>query len=368
MAQLRTAHVVVALLALSILFGALPAGAASPGIVQSEDGLRVALDSMRQLATDSRNNKGKKKTTRPKKGLPVKLGKDGRLTVLLIGSDWRKNSGGERLDVVMVATIDPLTGKGAIVSIPRDMAGIPLAGGGNSGSMRVNSIYYLRYRKPGLKHAAIDRKGIDRFRKDIEAFLGTEIDYWAMTRFATFANLINALGGIRVDIEETVIDNSYHHRRSRGVYFPAQNDYRLRGDPACKPKPSKCRSALVYARSRKGTMGNQYNSDWRRAERQQDMVKAAVREIIEDDGAGVRLLGTLLAVRDKIDTNIPKTTEAAAQLYALVQKMKVPKSSMKVLAPATWGYLADDGTVRPNLRTIRSWVNRNFYKVKQPKD
>jgi len=364
MGHLGTTRIAAALLALVVLLGSTPAAAATPGSVQVEDGLRIALDSMRQLATDTRYNHNQKKTTRPRKGLPVNLGKDGRLTVLLIGSDWRAKSGGERLDVIMVATIDPVTGKAAVVSIPRDMAGIPLAGGSNSGGMRVNSIYFLRYRDPALAHGAIDRKGLKKFTRDIGAFLGTEIDYWAMTRFGTFANLMNALGGVRVDIEEEVIDSTYHHYNSRGVYFPVRDDYRLMGDPKCKPKPSKCRSALVYARSRKGTVGGSYNSDWKRAERQQDMVRAAVKEIIEDRGAGVALLGTLLNVRDKIDTNIPKTTEAAGQLYALLQRMKLPRSNMKVLAPATWGYLADDGTERPNIATIRRWVDKNFYKVR----
>ena len=357
------ARIVAVLLALSVLFGASPVVAATPGFVQSEEGLKVAMDAMRQLATDTRYNHEQKKTTRPKKGLPVKLGKDGRLTVLLIGSDWRKNSGGERFDVVMVATIDPKTGQAAVVSIPRDMAGIPLAGGSNSGGMRVNSIYYLRYRDPSLGHAAIDRKAVKRFSKDIGAFLGTEIDYWALTRFATFSNLVNSLGGIRIDIEEEVRDSSYHHKRSRGVYFPVKKDYRLKGDPACKPYPAKCHSALVYARSRKGTQGTQYNSDWKRAERQQDMVRAAVKNVI-DDGAGLELIGRLLRVRDKIDTNIPKTVEAAGQLYAMFKDMKLRRTHMKVLAPATWGYLADDGTVRPNLARIRQFVDKQFYKVK----
>ena len=357
------ARIVAVMLALSVLFAASPVVAATPGFVQSEEGLKVAMDAMRQLATDTRYNHEQKKTTRPKQGLPVKLGKDGRLTVLLIGSDWRKNSGGERFDVVMVATIDPKTGQAAVVSIPRDMAGIPLAGGSNSGGMRVNSIYYLRYRDPSLAHAAVDRKAVKRFSKDIGAFLGTEIDYWALTRFATFANLVNSLGGIRIDIEEDVRDSSYHHRRSRGVYFPVKKDYRLKGDPACKPYPAKCHSALVYARSRKGTQGTQYNSDWKRAERQQDMVRAAVKNII-DDGAGLELVGRLLRVRDKIDTNIPKTVEAAGQLYAIFKDMKLRRTHMKVLAPATWGYLADDGTVRPNLARIRQFVDKQFYKVK----
>lgn len=355
---------VALLLSLLLLVGSVPVAASAPGPVLAENGLRVAIDSMRQLATDSRNNKGQKQTTRPQKGLPLKLGKDGRLTVLIVGSDWRPNAGGERLDVIMVATIDPATGQAAVVSIPRDMSGIPLADGSNSGGMRVNSIYYIRYRDPSLGHSAIDRKALARFSRDIGAFLGTEIDYWAMTRFASFANLINSLGGVRVDIAEEVLDSSYHHNSSRGVWFPAKDGYMLKGDPACKPKPKRCRSALVYVRSRKGTVGTSYNSDWRRAERQQELVRAAVKDVLDNDGAGIRLLGKLLNVRDKIDTNMPKTTEAAAQLFALLDGLKLPRANMKVLAPATWAGSAADGSIKPNLARIRSWVDKHFYRVR----
>jgi anionic cell wall polymer biosynthesis LytR-Cps2A-Psr (LCP) family protein len=360
--SIHSARLGLLLLTLMFLAGLTPASAVTPGLVQVDSGLRVALDSMRQLATDTRSNKARQRTTRPRPGLPVKLGRDGRLTVLLIGSDWRPNSGGERLDVLMVATIDPVSGKAAVVSIPRDMSGIPLADGGNSGSMRVNSIYYLRYRDPSLPHAAIDRRGLKRFSRDIGTLLGTEIDHWAMTRFATFANLVNSLGGVRLDIEEEVLDASYHHGASRGVWFPAQAGYRLKGDPKCKPKPRKCRSALVYVRSRKGTMGGQYNSDFRRAERQQQIVHAAVRQVLEE-GAGIRLLGRLLRVRDQVETDIPRTVEAAGQLYALLARLNLPRANMKVLAPATWAGMAADGSIRPNLPAIRAWVGKRFYKV-----
>lgn len=366
-----SARFVAALLALLVLAVSVPATATLPSMAQRENGLKVAIDAMRVLATESHDNakgrkrlKPKQRKTKPSGARPIKLGKDGRLTVLLAGSDWRPAARGERLDVLMVATIDPQTGDAALVSIPRDMAGIPLAGGANSGGMRVNALYYIRYRDPSLGHAKIDRGAMKRFSKDIGRFLGTEIDYWAMTRFATFSSLVNSLGGIRVDIDEAVLDSSYHHGASRGVWFPKQKDYRLRGDPKCKPKPKKCRSALVYARSRKGTMGAEANNDWRRAERQQDMVRAAVRNVLQDDGAGLALLGRLINVRDKIETNLPKSTEAAGQLYALLHKLRLPKANMKVLAPATWSGLAADGTMRPNLATIRAWVDRHFYKVR----
>lgn len=359
----------LALLLAGLLLGSLaPAAAMSPTLPADGSGLRVALDSMRQLATDSRSNKEQRSTTRPKSGLPVDLGKDGRLTVLLIGSDWRPEAGGERLDVIMVATIDPATGDAAVVSIPRDMSGIPLHDGGNSGGTRVNSIYYLRYRDPSLPHAALDRGGLKKFSQDIGALLGTEIDYWALTRFATFTNLINTLGGVRVDVEQEVVDTYYHSGSTRGVWFPVQDDYRLKGDPICRPKPKKCRSALVYARSRHGMMGGTYNSDYRRAERQQDIVRSAIKEIIDDRGAGVALLGTLLRVRDLVDTNIPKTVEAAGQLFALIEDMKLPETSMKVLAPSTWAGSGGDGTIKPNLGAIRDWVDRHFYRVRASRE
>ncbi|MFV2062915.1 MAG: LCP family protein [Chloroflexota bacterium] len=359
-------RILAALLALLLLAPAAQASALTPQLVRPEDGLRVAMRAMHQLATDRRDARRARKIARPRPGLPIKLGQDGRLTVLILGSDFRAESGGERLDVVMVATIDPLTGKAALLSIPRDLSGIPLAGGSNSGAMRVNSIYYIRYRDPALPHGRLDRKGLKRFSRDIGVFLGTEIDYWALTRFDTFSGLINTLGGVRVDIEQAVLDPTFHHRDSRGIWFPRKDGYRLRGNPACKPKPRKCRSALVYVRSRKGTMGDHLNNDFRRAERQQDVVRAGVRQVLDGTGSGVALLGLLLGVRQKVETNMPTTSEAAAQLFALVSKMKLPRTNMKVLAPATWAYTAADRSLKPNLSTIRRWVDKNFYKVRTP--
>lgn len=363
----RSARLLAPLLVLAILLGVAPVAALTPQGVRHEDGLGVAVRAMHQLASDKRNYSRKSKLVKSKNGLPIKLGKDGRLTVLILGSDFRPKSGGERTDVMMVATIDPVSGKAAVVSIPRDLSGIPLAGGGNSGSMRVNAIYYIRYRDASLAHGKIDRKGLKRLTKDIGAFLGTEIDYWAMTRFDSFSGLINTLGGLRLDVEQEVLDSSFHHGSSFGIWFPRKDDYKMRGNPKCKPKPRKCRSALVYARSRKGTMGQQLNNDFRRAERQQEIVHAGVKQVLEGTGSGVALLGLLLGVRQHVETNIPKTVEAAGQLYALLSRLKLPRANMKVLAPATWAYTASDLSLKPNLSTIRRWINKNFYKVKPPR-
>jgi anionic cell wall polymer biosynthesis LytR-Cps2A-Psr (LCP) family protein len=345
---------------------ALPVAAMVPPGPLAEGGLRSAVKATRQLATDaSGTTRRGTASARSRRGQPLRLGRDGRLTVLVIGSDWRSKSGGERFDVVMVATIDPLTGRAAVVSIPRDMGGIPFAGGGSSGGMRVNSIYFIRYRDTSLPHARVDRRAVKRFSRDIGALLGTEIDYWVLARFKGFADVISHLGGVRLDVDQEVVDSSYHHYSSRGVWFPRTKRYRLLGNPPCKPKPRRCHSALVYVRSRKGTMGGRPNSDYRRAERQQDVVRAAVEQI-RDGGTGLALLGTYLRVRDDVTTDLPTTPAAAAQLFEMVRRFRLAADDMKVLAPSTWAGLAADGTLRPDLRQIRRWVDRNFYRVRAP--
>ena len=356
----RGSTVLLALL-VGLAGGALPSLALAPPVTQAEPGLRVAMRVMKHLAIDGRRNA----TARPRPGLPVDLGRDGRLTVLLLGSDWRPGGGGERLDVVMVVTIDPTTGVAAAVSIPRDMSGIPLAGGGSSGSMRVNSIYYIRYRRSSLGHAAIDRKALTRFKRDIATFLGTEIDHWAFVRFASFASVINKLGGVFVNVREAVLDPTYHHGASRGVWFPKASRYKLKGDPKCKPRPRKCRSALVYARSRKGTMGARFNDDYRRAERQQQIVLAGVKRVLEDHGSGIALLGLLGGVRQYLATDIPTTPEAAAQLFEILSDVRLPAKNMKVLTPGTWASTGPSFTIQPNVSAVRRWVRQTFTRVRQ---
>ena len=54
MGRTSPARIVAVLLAISVLLGSVPASAVTQGSIQSEQGLRIAIDSMRQLATDTR--------------------------------------------------------------------------------------------------------------------------------------------------------------------------------------------------------------------------------------------------------------------------------------------------------------------------
>ena len=72
---------------------------------------------------------------------PVSLvGEDGRFTLLVLGSDYRRGHAGNRTDTIMVVSIDPTDGATTVASIPRDTVAFPLPGGGRF-SAKVNGLY-----------------------------------------------------------------------------------------------------------------------------------------------------------------------------------------------------------------------------------
>ena len=108
------------------------------------------------------------------------LNYSGKLTVLLVGSDWRPNSG-ERLDTIMVVSIDSSKNIKA-VSIPRDSARIPIAPslGGGTYHGKINGMFkYFKNQAGGSRSG-----GLDRFKTNIEYLLGINIDYLAYVRFS----------------------------------------------------------------------------------------------------------------------------------------------------------------------------------------
>ena len=238
----------------------------------------------------------------------LNFGHDGRLTVLLMGTDYRRPSEvgghylGERTDVMIVATIK--SGRVSFAAIPRDTVQVPLANGGTSGTSRINELY-MRYKHHGYTDK-VDCSALDHVRRDVAATLQTEIDYYAMVRFHTFEALMQEIRGVTMDIKEAVVDNYL----KGGLYFPKANNYFLGDGKAqtnCHPKPFKCHSALLYARSRHGTQGNGANSDYSRARRQMDLIMAAAGKA-HSRGNGSNLKELVDIIRDHVWSNLPKTT------------------------------------------------------------
>jgi anionic cell wall polymer biosynthesis LytR-Cps2A-Psr (LCP) family protein len=299
----------------------------------------------------------------------VSHGKDGRLTVLLLGSDYRPTLAGERTDVIMVMTINPKNGRMAAVSIPRDIAQVRLPNG-SVYSGRVNGMY--AYYKKTLGKAA----ALARFESIIEHNLQVEIDHHALIRFNGLTALIDEVNGLSVDISREIRDPKFWDdpNKPRGIFFPQANDWPLKGSaPMCNglyrtkaytgQLGYKCERALVYVRSRKGAG----NSDFKRARRQQGVVAAAIEKVIHrGNGANLAsLLGRANNLGNAFYTDIPLTLANANQLYGLLNGSVLPNDRRVVLKPTAYATrIQGTATYRLNLSAVRKLTAAWFAPVR----
>lgn len=289
------------------------------------------------------------------------LGRDGRLTVLLLGSDFRRTVGGERMDVILVMSLDPATKRVVAVSLPRDLVFVPQHrsnGGGDSGTVRINALYAI-YRDPSLPHGKVDRAAMRAIQRDVETALRIEIDHWAMTRFKGFGKMIQRLGGIRVDNAETVRDPGF---RGTGASFPASDRYRLNGLKRCT-LPDPCRNPLIYVRSRKGTVGDAFNSDFARARRAPQVVLGAARRLVSGGFSRADLSAFEKASHGRIWTDMPRSVDLALELLALAEGAELRPMDSAVFGPRKWAYedaRTPQYTYRLRLRLVRDWMDERL--------
>jgi LCP family protein required for cell wall assembly len=139
---------------------------------------------------------------------------NGRYNILLLGGDAGPDRVGLRPDSTSIASVDAVTGATTIVGIPRNtekvrfVAGSPLWGpfpnGYNCGdSCLIDYLYTYGEQHPELyPNAAADgsQPGIEAMRDATEGMLGLKIQYYALIDMQGFADLIDALGGVTVDV------------------------------------------------------------------------------------------------------------------------------------------------------------------------
>ena len=260
------------------------------------------------------------------------LGTDGRLTVLLLGSDYRPAHPGNRTDAMMVVSVDPTTGRSAAFSVPRDVVDFPLPERGTY-APRVNGLYQYLQSKTN-RGAANTMKAFGR------AF-DIEIDNYVFIGFFGVDELISAVGGVDVHLKKAYYDPYYWvngHRRGWGL-------------PAGKSHLN-AENALIFARSRKG------DSDFGRVRRQQLLVQAAFAKVRK---RGLDDLPKLIrAARDSVRTDLP--LDRATDLFKLYKGVDLAKSKRAVFGPKTYAVRAHGYTYHLVLAKCRAWIEKNFPK------
>jgi anionic cell wall polymer biosynthesis LytR-Cps2A-Psr (LCP) family protein len=299
----------------------------------------------------------------------VNAGSDGRITVLMVGSDHRDGGGnGERTDTIMVMSINTNNKMITAASIPRDTARVPLAPalGGGVFTNKINGMLKWFKKQSGGSRAA----GMEKLRIEIEYLLATPIDYVAYIRFDGFDALVDEAGGIETSIPAEIRDPSYIDKPGwpTGARFLADNSVVLGGAQAERcyggyPKPVKdwstvmsCKRALVYVRSRHGKVGTAANSDFKRSARQQTFIYDALRQLRNSLSKAQDVRVKANSIPTNFYTTIPISSAAdGLELYNLVQGATMPYRA--VFSPSTYAV-----KVRYHyelkLSVVRAWCDK----------
>lgn len=196
-------------------------------------------------------------------------------TILLMGIDstdevLSKNAVANG-DTLILITFNPKTLSATMISIPRDSY-VPIACWSNKAENKIT-------------HAA--GYGTDCMLNTIENYFDVNIDYYAKINFKGLVKLVDAIGGVDVDVEKKLCTDDSNRINIVCINPGLQT---LNGE-----------QALVYARNRKSLA----NGDFGRAQHQQIIVKALVNKIkdIRDVSKFIEILNT---ISNSMDTNFTR--------------------------------------------------------------
>lgn len=162
-------------------------------------------------ASDSKNTVDQFSDAKPKVITPDKpvWGDNTRINIMLLGSDEGTDRTGIRPDILMVASINTVTGSTQLFNLPRNLKGVyfpegtPAAKefpyGFNQEEGLINAVWTWAEANPGLFPNS-DNPGLEATRDVMSETLGLDIDYYSVVNMQGFTDLVNTLGGVTVNV------------------------------------------------------------------------------------------------------------------------------------------------------------------------
>ena len=212
-------------------------------------------------------------------------------TLLIMGVDSSssslKKSNSFNGDTLMLITFNPNTMNATILSIPRDTR-VPIVCTKSKAKNKINST---------------GAYGADCVKDTITNFTGIEIDYWVKVNFQGVISLVDALGGIEVDIPYAFCESNSQRKFGNNTIYLEKGLQTLNGE-----------QTLAFARNRHpwpqycGKKYSNYTSnDFIRGQNQQQIIKAVVNKLKNIKSLS-QIYDILDIVGDNIDTNVDKDT------------------------------------------------------------
>lgn len=219
----------------------------------------------------------------------------GQFTVLMMGCDARPGDKASRSDTLMVAYVDLDQNKVRLVSIPRDTyITIPTTG-----------------ERTKMNHAYA-YGGIELTEETLKSNFDIDIDYKAEVDFQGFIDVIDALGGVTIDVP---MDMQY---AAEGIDLQAGTQT-LNGD-----------QSLQFCRFRSDGQG-----DLGRVERQQ-LFMSTLKDQLLSMGTVIKIPDICKAIKDNVVTNL-----TGAQLLQIMMDLSDGFELITLEPPGEGRYLDD---------------------------
>lgn len=190
------------------------------------------------------------------------------INILLIGIGGEGHPGGSLADTIMVASVDPKTKNISLLSLPRDLY-VTIPG---KGKEKINAAHVSSSTNKG--------DGPAKLKQVVSSTLGIPIHYFVRIDFDGFKKVVDALGGVKIDVKKAINDQRYPDAKQVGYdpFVISAGTHTMNGT-----------TALKYVRSREST------SDFDRARRQQEVLVA-----IKDKALSAQVLANPKKVTDII--------------------------------------------------------------------
>ncbi|HZG74340.1 MAG TPA: LCP family protein [Paenibacillus sp.] len=234
------------------------------------------------------------------------------ISILLLGTDYREELRSANTDVIMVATLNPNSKTATLVSIPRDTYIDPEGLRPN----KANS-FYATYLYGNLKEAPEDRDerqkyAMEKIKELYSDFLDVPIDYVSVVDFRTFVDVVDAYGGLTVDVDQ----NMCHKDNADGT------DINLKAGVQ-EVDGQRALDFVRYRKSMNCSPKTKESNDFERNARQQQVISKLLDKMKTPTGL-LKVNGVFDAVSNNVKTTIPSAQiESMIQTYITIDNDKI---------------------------------------------
>jgi LCP family protein required for cell wall assembly len=272
-----------------------------------------------------------------------------RLNILLIGADEQK--GGHNTDTLITVSIDPVTKQVAMFSLPRDTVDLPVPPGpaqrvwGRDYGQKINSFFAQNRRRSDLWPGNDRTRGYNALKAILGELYDLKIRYFVEVNFEGFKKVIDAVGGVTINVQVPVSDDEFPGTtgRTQRLYIPTGLQH-MDGD-----------QALRYARSR------HTSTDFDRGARQQ-RVLLSLRQQADPQALIPRLPELVAALKSAVRTDVP--VNQLDELLGLASQVDTANIRSFVFAPPLYSRdtCADSRgcVVIPNVNRMKQAVKNAF--------